>query len=55
MKRLLFIFMCLAALTSNAQTWISYATQANWGFYTVGKTQFKQIQMALELNTRRSF
>ena len=41
MKRLLFIFMCLTALSSNAQTWNSYATQANWGFYTVGKTQFK--------------
>ena len=33
--------MCLAALSSNAQSWNSYATQANWGFYTVGKTQFK--------------
>jgi len=41
MNRLLFIFMCLAALASNAQTWNSYATQANWGFYTIGKTQFK--------------
>lgn len=41
LKRLLLLFVCLTTVISYAQTWNSYATQANWGFYTIGKTQFK--------------